>query len=303
VNSASTTSSFFGASPVVSPSPDGGDWAAAAAARLAERWDVPFLATEHFSGFQRGAAFAWEVRLARRSLHQARQVLTVSQPLKSHLVSKGLAPAGRTSVLPNMVDTRFFRPPERTEGGPSARSGSSPFRFMTLGKLVKLKGHHVLLEAFAQFVERIPTARLEIGGSGPERAALERQAAQLGIGQQVLFIGQLSRHRVRQALWRADAFVQPSLQETFGVVLIEAMATGLPVVATRCGGPEDFVRPHTGLLTPRDDPTALAHAMREVIRRRSFFQTSTIRTYIKQRFGAEAVVRRLMHFYREALRR
>lgn len=272
-------------------------WAAAAAARLSRQWHVPYVVTEHFSGFQRGAAFGWEVRLARRSLHGARRVAAVSSSLKRYLLDEGLAPA--VQVLPNLAAPFFFAPPSRQSGG--AASSEQPFRFFTLGELVRHKGHHVLLEALARGVGGASGVRLEIGGAGPERGALERQAVRLGIGRRVRFLGRLSRPAVRRALWRADAFVLPSFLETFGVVLIEAMATGLPVVATRCGGPEDIVSPQTGRLVPPGDASALAGALNEVIQRRDFFQTSAIRTYTKRRFGAETITRRLLHFYRAAL--
>ena len=162
-----------------------GRWAATAAARLSERWGVPYVVTEHFSGFQRGVAFRWERRLARRALLDADGVAAVSTSLKRYLLENGFARGAR--VLPNLVDTDFFTPPPSPQRQ-SPRRGKS-FRLLALGHLVRHKGHHVLLEALAQRVAGIGSARLEIGGAGPERAALERQAARLGIGQRVPFLG------------------------------------------------------------------------------------------------------------------
>ena len=276
-----------------------GRWAAAAAAQLAHRWDVPYVVTEHFSGFQRRTAFGWETRLARCALQHADGVAAVSTSLKAHLTTHGFATGVR--VLPNTVDAQFFTPPPQSYRDNAPGGGPRPLRLLALGRLVRHKGHHVLLKALAHCANEREHIRLAIGGAGPERAALERLAAHLGIGQRVLFRGHLSRAAVRRALWRADALVLPSFHETFGVTLIEAMATGLPVVATRCGGPEDIVTPDTGCLVAPDDPNALADALREVRQRRAFFQSSTIRMYTKQRFGTEAVGRRLLHFYQDAL--
>ena len=98
------------------------------------------------------------------------------------------------------------------------------------------KGQADLLRAFAERFAGDPSVRLGIGGDGPERGRLHELAGSLAIAEQVDWLGALDRDGVRQAMCEADAFVLPSRLETFGVVVIEALACGLPVVATRSGG-------------------------------------------------------------------
>jgi len=109
-----------------------------------------------------------------------------------------------------------------------------------------------------------PASKLVIVGAGKERRRLCDLA-----GEGVEFTGALSRSETRRQMWSANALVLPSEFETFGVVLIEALATGIPVIATRCGGPEEIVTPAEGVLINRGDETELTRAMIS-IRTRAF---------------------------------
>lgn len=111
----------------------------------------------------------------------------------------------------------------------------------------------------------------------------------------------MGRESVCKALWNAHAFVLPRRRETFGVVLIEAMATGLPVVATPSGAPEDILTPETGILAPGRDVNALAGALREMKARWPSFDAAAIRQYALERYGPEPFVRRTRLLYRRAL--
>ncbi len=267
-------------------------WAGAAAARLGAAWGRPYLLTEHFSGFQRGAVPRGQAALAREGFRRAHRVLPVSAALRTLLVASGWAEASRTEVLPNMVDTAFFTPPPARPHG--------VFRFFALAALRPAKDLGLLLRAFARAFGRGASARLAIGGGGPERRRLERLAERLGLGRHVRFLGRLNREEVRAELHRSHAFALSSRYETFGVVLIEAMATGLPVVATACGGPEDIVTPETGLLVPPGDAGALAEGLRTIRRRRADFRDSALRAYIEARFSTQAVTSRLLAHYAAA---
>ncbi|HEY8342267.1 MAG TPA: glycosyltransferase [Calditerricola sp.] len=264
-------------------------WGGVAARRAAARHGIPFVVTEHASQVLTGAVPQWARMQVEAVLRDAERVIAVSRALAREL--ERLAPERPVDVIPNMVDDgRFTLPP----GGRPA----SPVRFLTVAHLTPIKGIDVLLRAFAQ-VYRGTAVELHVGGDGPQRTELERLAEELGVAGQVRFLGALPREAVREAMWQAHAFVLPSHAETFGVVLIEAMATGLPVIATRCGGPEDIVDERWGFLVKPGDVAALAAALREMGRRVPFSpaEEKALREAAIRRFGQWAVGMRLMDVY------
>lgn len=276
-----------------------GRWAGVAAARIGRQYSVPFALTEHYSGFFRDAIFSWRRPLVRKGYRHAAVCSAVSTSLRDALASKNLAAASDIRLHPNLAPTSLFSPP------PDGRPVPPPFHVVTIARLSLRKNVGGLLEAVASLVpdssDSGPSPVLSVVGDGPERSRLEQKAQHLGIRKQVRFLGHLDRGAVRDVLRKAHAFVLPSLHETFGVVLLEAMATGLPVVATKSGGPEDLVTPETGLLVPPDDPEALREALRTLRRTWSSFDATTIHRYIHEQYGPEAFVERTQSLYRQAL--
>ncbi len=132
-----------------------------------------------------------------------------------------------------------------------------------LGRFVRKKGFDVLLRAAALALAEEARFRLEIGGDGPERDALRALAGEIGIAGSVSFPGWIDD--VPAFLDDADLFVLPSRDEPFGLAVLEAMARGVPIVATRIGGPAEILGPATALLVPPDDPAALAAAARAAL--------------------------------------
>lgn len=270
-------------------------WAGPAARHIGEALGVPYVITEHFSGFGREAVSDGLRQRARASFHGAAHVAAVSPTLKAALAERGLVAAERVRILPNLVDETVFTLPPAPRTPP-------PFRFFALAHLHPWKGMDVLLHAFDRAFRNTPDVELVVGGDGPARAALEQTAQALSTAARIRFAGALSRTAVRTMLWQANAFVHPSRHETFGVVLVEAMATGLPVVATACGGPEGFVTPEVGCLVPPGDPAALAHNMQTLYKTAPHYTPDAIRQHAVRRFGHEAFARRTRAFYRDALR-
>ena len=129
----------------------------------------------------------------------------------------------------------------------------------TLGRFVHKKGFDVLLHAAARAARRGAPFKLEIGGDGPERSKLHTLAARLGLADRVVFRGWIDD--VAAFLADADVFVLPSRIEPFGIVVLEAMACGVPIVATRVSGPLEILDERTALLVPSDDPDAMASAV------------------------------------------
>ena len=136
-----------------------------------------------------------------------------------------------------------------------------------------------------------------IGGEGPEKLSLKRLVKILGVEDQVSFLGKLSRVQVVEVISSSDSFVLPSHYETFGVVLIEALALGKPVIATRCGGPESIVLNSDGFLVERNNKEVLANAMKKMIDHISDYDPQEIRKSCLSRFGAPIIVKQLIALY------
>ncbi len=132
------------------------------------------------------------------------------------------------------------------------------------GRLVDWKGTVYLIRALSLLGDEFPHCRLEIAGSGPEEQELKNEANRLGLAQRVQFLGW--QPELASLLSRWDIYVQPSLVEPFGIAALEAMASGLPVVATSCGGlAELIVDGRTGRLAPPADAVGLAAALRTLL--------------------------------------
>ncbi len=227
-------------------------WAGLAAKKIFDTFSIPYIVTEHSTAHLRGILNGWERQDVQEALREASAILVVGDSLKQRLVP--YAHDKQIIIVSNVVDTIFFR-------RPTHRAKTSTFRLLTVAHLVERKGIDLLLRAFSKAFGGQESFSLEICGDGPERRKLERLAQRLKLSSQAKFLGARDREGVRDAMWRANLFVLPSKVETFGVVLVEALASGLPVVATRSGGPENIIIPEVGFLVENGNVNALASTL------------------------------------------
>jgi len=261
-------------------------WAGTVAVRMGRILSRPSVVTEHSSLVLRGDLEPRERREAARVYCEADQILAVSEPL---LAAVGSVAGGRRGrVVPNAVDCEFFTRP------PVARR-QSPFTFLSACNLVAGKRLDHLIRAFATASQIRSDLRVVIVGAGPEEGALRRLAQACGVAPLVTFAGGLPPEGVRERMWNANALVLSSAAETFGVVVVEALATGIPVISTRCGGPEDIVEPGLGLLVNRDDEEGLAKAMLDIAGQS--YSEGALRDRMMARYSFEKVARDLLSVY------
>lgn len=216
---------------------------------------IPMVITEHTSGFPRKTIEgldAWKARLAFR---WADVVMPVSVFLRRAI--EELRVRARFEVIPNVVDTSLFHP------SCSSRLGTHPTRLLFVGLLSDshIKGVPYLLKALAQLKEQHSDWHLDIVGDGPARVGYEDLVADLGLTDKVTFHGLKSKREVAEFMRKADIFVLSSLLENLPCVLIEAQATGLPIIATHVGGIPEIVDEETGILVPPGDADSLAKAI------------------------------------------
>ena len=266
-------------------------WAGQAAWVANRQLGLPYVITEVNTGFGTGRVRGWEAAVSRRAFAHAEAVIAISENLRTRLLQFG--GARHVELIPCTVDDSYWRTP------PSPRV-SSPFTFYAQAHLSPRKGFDVLIRAFARRFRGADGIRLVIGGGGEIRGDLEGLAASTGVGSQVTFLGAIPRDAVRNAMWAANCFVLPSYAENFGVVLIEALSTGLPVISTRCGGPEDIINERVGILLRPGDEEGLGEALATMLNRPAP-DPKPIRDYAMARYGYAAVGRGLRDFYGKVL--
>lgn len=157
------------------------------------------------------------------------------------------------------------------------------------------------MRALQQLCKKDKEIHLTIGGDGPLRRPLEELCIELDLQDQVTFLGSLSREQVQKAFQNADAFVLASQHETFGVVCIEALASGVPVVATRCGGTEDIIENSVGYLVEVNDGAALAAGMQKMVANFSHFDPHFLHNFAKCRFSPQVIAEQYKSIYRNSL--
>ncbi len=173
------------------------------------------------------------------------------------------------AVLPNVTggDLTRFGIPASAAAGTAQATDLAPGYLLYVGRLRIRKGVEVLLEAIALLRQSFPAVRLLIVGQGEHHARLRQKAEALGLHQAVRWLGRADAVQVREWLSTAACLVVPSTYEGMPLVVLEAMAAGLPVVASQVSGiPEVVVAGETGWLVPPEDPPALAAALSEVLR-------------------------------------
>jgi len=232
-------------------------WTLSAAAAQLGRWmhRRRVLATVHGSDiFQvtRHPVGAW---LTSKVLRRCDRITAVSNALMEAAIAAG-ADRRKIQTISNGVDTRRFAPP---------RDGNRERVILYVGSFIERKGVKHLLAAMPEVLGALPHYRLALVGEGPQHAQLRQLADGLGVAERVDFLGFLPQDQVRSWMQRAQLFVLPSLEEAQGVVLLEALACGTPVVASQVDGIPEVITPDVGVLVPPADPAALAGAIRAAL--------------------------------------
>jgi glycosyltransferase involved in cell wall biosynthesis len=205
--------------------------------------------------------------LAKRiSSRRLRRIAAVSQEVREVILRDWKAPPDRVALIHNGIrlPDRGIDPAERVAGRAALGIGPQEQAVLAVGVLRPVKAFHVLLEAFSIYSTVHTNARLFVAGDGPLRAELEANAQRLGLGDRASFLG--IRQDVETLLPLFDLYAMSSVSEGLSISILEAMAAGLPVVATRVGGnPEVVADGTTGLLVPPGDPRALADAIGHIL--------------------------------------
>ena len=260
---------------------------------IVKHYNIPFVITEHFSYLVEKDNLENLKKSLNYIYKQANKLLTVSPALKEALLNKlGF----NSEYIPNVVDTNLFSPrPQKYIGE------NHEFIFVSVGNLIPRKQIMLVVKAFAQVFKDKPNTYLKVIGDGPEKEAIKTFIHNNNLQKQIKLLGQQPRSIIAQTLKDSDCFVLPSRAETFGVVYIEAMASGLPVIATKCGGPEHFVNDQNGLLIEKDNLNELSKAMLTIYETKKQYDSLKIAQFVDNTFSERALVKNLLNIYNQIL--
>ena len=232
-----------------------------------------------------------QIRLQRQAYRCATRIVANSSAARTMLEQEGLRGAS-IAVIPNGIDAAAFA------GRAGGDTPGTRRTVITVANLRREKSHETLIGAAAQLAAEFPDVQFQIVGDGPRRAELEGLVRDSHLEERVLFLGH--REDVAQLLGEADIFVLPSLSEAFPNGAIEAMAAGLPVVASAVGGLLDLIEPgRTGMLVPPGDAAALAAMLRELLLLPSMARElgDAAQAHVRQRYSFERMVTSFEELY------
>ena len=230
---------------------------------IAAELGIPYVVSVHgldaYSTAQvRGRAGEWCRRISQRVYRSSRRVICISEHVREQVL-EGTGQSCRTSVVYNGVNPDLF--------SPGTEAPSNRLAVLSVGNLIPIKGHDVLIRAVAALAPEFPALTLEVIGDGPERPRLEAMTQQLHVAERVRFLGRQSRQQVVEAMRRCTLFALPSRYEGLGCVYLEAMSVGKPAIGCRGQGIAEIIQHGSnGFLVGPDNEKELTLAIGMLLR-------------------------------------
>lgn len=275
-------------------------WAGYAAMKLSEKTKVPYVITEHATLFQlrKDEISNSNDIVISEAFQKASKVICVSRAFAKLLEEY----TQNITVIGNVVDCEQFK---FTDNIFEEHKGCRLLTVCYMEEEAQLykKGMDILIKAWSKVSPKHPEARLVIGGGGKAMGKVVEWTRQYQVTESVDFLGALDRSQVVTQMQMCDCFVLPSRYETFGVVYIEAMACGKPVIAVANGGPDDFVHAFNGILIQPNQEDELVQAMEKMIvaveEQTSSYDARQIASYVEEKFSYQAIAKQLEEVYQE----
>ena len=250
---------------------------------------VRLVVTEHYTKVQKKELSEKLLNNLTWFAKHADAFLCVGEPLKKSI--EELTGTDRPiRVVPNVVSSLFtYRPEQRTE--------NQDFRFVAAGRLVACKCFDLLINAFMDAFGGQEHMLLDIIGNGEEYDHLKKIIEERGAQKQVTLLGVMNREKVAAYFQKCDALVLSSNLETFGVPVIEAMASGLPVVTSDAIGFMSYINKNNGIAFPADDRVSLMEAMKTLYQDYQRYDLRSISEEAQNNFGEDSVFNMLYSIY------
>jgi glycosyltransferase involved in cell wall biosynthesis len=257
---------------------------------IQKREKIPCVLTEH----------SWIKKYFRSRIHRICVLYTLKHSGEIVAVSQALRDdinqycKRQVRVIPNVIDMKKFSISD-------AIKKENKLNIGILGGMGNYrKGLDILIKAVSLLKDMEMT--VHIGGDGKYLNSFQEMAKELDVSGKCIFYGEIKPETIQDFYSKLDFYVLPSRDETFGVVVIEAMACGLPVIATKCGGPEEIITKETGVLIEKDNPQELSQAIRYVSDNMASYNRKAIRNYVLEKYNPDLFVASISEVYQELLR-
>lgn len=254
------------------------------AAYLKNKHNIPLVGMEHWSVLTLSELSSDVKYYGKIAYQSADRIIAVSNSLKKQINKHFQINA---IVVYNMLGLEFVK------NSLEIIRDRKKFRFIAIGSLIHRKGFDLLISAFKKSGLNELCCEVIIIGGGEDEKMLQNQINKLGVPDSVTLVGQKNKQEIIHYLKNSDVFVFPSRAETFGVVCIEALSLGVPIIATECGGPEEFVQDDNGLLIQTNSISDLAFAMKNIFENYSKYDPMLISSNCINRFSPLVITKQL----------
>jgi len=259
-------------------------------------YEMPYIITEHMSYIKSYAAKAYNYKLFKYSYFHADKVIFVSEFLCNELIKLGFA--FNKEIIGNVVEMPDNNLVSRVRG-----NNEFNIIFIGLMDITEVKGLQYFIPALSNFIKNHPEydIKFTLVGDGEKRCTYEELCSELNIREKCNFLGKIPKGNIEALILQNDFLVLPSIKETFGSVLIEAMACGKPVLATKCGGPNEFVNDKVGTLVEPMNIKELENGILYMINNYNNFDFNYIKSYAAENFSYKAIGEKLKSIYLKVL--
>ena len=259
---------------------------------LSQRLGIPVVGIEHLARFNEQTLDSWGYTRSEAdyAYHHIHRLISVSSSLRDAIYRHFHVDS---VVVNNLVGKEFVYQPNIIP---------HPLTLVTTGSLIHRKGFDLLIEALRRVNNQLPNDwQCNIIGGGEKKAELQHQIDQAQLQDHIHLVGQKNKQEIVQLLQQSDMFVLPSRNENFSVAVLEALACGLPVIASICGGIRECITKHNGLLFPVDDTNALSEAILHMATHLSDYDRQAIANDCQARFSPEVIAKQLTGIFEKVL--
>lgn len=259
---------------------------------LSTKYNIPFIVTEHFSFLQK--IVNTNPQICKSVFDNASKYLAVGENLKNEVITYGNRDC---LMLPNYINMDKFK----SQKFINSIKHNNKFNLLNISLLTEIKNISLILNALSLLIHEnnIKDIHFHIVGDGPNKQFIKNTIKNLDITDYCTLHGAVQNDELIKYINSCDALVISSKKETFCMAGIEAMSCGLPVISTKCGGPESYINENTGILVENNDVESMKNGLIELINNYSKFDTIKIKTFIKDNFSEDVIIKKLISIYQE----